>query len=403
MHPLWKTNCHGPSVGEKEHINGQLAVVKADGRYDFLEHFLRLGKAGYHILLQPEGLTPDHQKALKSIDTSGLKEQSIFIRTGGTSGGLRFCIHTTDTLWNAALSQCEFLNIRNTVCVLPFWHVSGLMQFVRKVVTNGVLTVADLSRLELPSHKEETVLSLVPTQLYRLLGREDGLEWLRPFKAILLGGAAAEDTLLQRARDAGLFLAPCYGMTETAAFVTYLKPDEFLSGRGGVGKPLPHVRIQIRDTQGAVLPAGKVGRIHIAATSLAVAYWPEAPFTDMKGWFATGDKGYLDDEDYLYVTGRIDRLITTGGETVDPSEIERVLKQEKLVKDIHVAARPDIEWGEILVAHAVPVESGETVESLRNSAKNCLSAPEVPKEWLLYEALPRNKAGKLESSRLKEL
>lgn len=400
MHPLWASTLQGNARGEAVVTGERLAIITATDADAFIEQFLSLGKAGYHLLLQPEGLSASDQDALTQRDVSALKAQSILIRTGGSSGQLKFCIHNADTLWAAAQAQADFLGIRHNFCVLPLWHVSGLMQLLRSFVKGGRLHVGDLKQSRLPVVEEDTVVSLVPTQLHRLMKREGGVEWLRQFEAILLGGAAAEAALLQRCHDEGIRLAPCYGMTETAAFTTCLQADEFLAGKTGVGRPLPHVRIQIIDTEGKPLEAGQTGRIYIAASSLAKGYWPEAPLADTEGWFATGDQGYLDAEGYLHITGRIDRMITTGGETVNPDAIAQVLKAAGLVQDIHIVGQPDSEWGEVLVAHVEARAPFNSAETLKAAARERLAPAEVPKIWRFYEALPRTAAGKIDFSRL---
>ncbi|MGB0564772.1 MAG: AMP-binding protein, partial [Spirulinaceae cyanobacterium] len=180
----------------------------------------------------------------------------IMIPTGGTSGQIRWAMHTWATLTAAVAGFQQFFGVGqvNSFCVLPLYHVSGLMQFWRSLLTGGRCTLGaytDLKQGHWPSLPQPTgFLSLVPTQLQRLLD-VGGVAWLRQFDTLLLGGAPAWPELLARARHERLRLAPTYGMTETAAQVVTLRPADFLAGNKSSGQVLPHAQVRIND-QGQV-------------------------------------------------------------------------------------------------------------------------------------------------------
>jgi O-succinylbenzoic acid--CoA ligase len=171
----------------------------------------------------------------------------IMIPTGGTSGKIRFAIHTWQTLTASVRGfQAHFsLNSINSFCILPLYHVSGLMQFIRSLITGGKLFIGSYQKLKLGQIPDfpnaDFFISLVPKQLQILL--PDYSEWLGHFKTILLGGAPATPQLLNQARNYQLKLAPTYGMTETASQIVTLKPEEFLQGNNSSGKVLPHAQI----------------------------------------------------------------------------------------------------------------------------------------------------------------
>ncbi|MBE7384221.1 MAG: AMP-binding protein [Leptolyngbya sp. SIO1E4] len=332
-------------------------------------------------------------------------EPSILIPTGGSSGALRFAAHTWTTLTASVQGFQQHFHCPtvNAYCVLPLFHVSGLMQALRCLLSGGVLICQPFQALlqegMIAPVPDPAFLSLVPTQLQRLLKCDrDFTPWLQSFTAILLGGAPPWPSLLHTARQLLLPLAPTYGMTETASQVATLHPHEFLVGNRSSGRTLPHASITIRDTAGQPLPPGQTGLIAIEAASLAQAYSQ----TPVSVPLQTGDLGYLDAAGYLYVLGRQTTLILTGGEKVLPEEVEAAILATGMVQDAAVVGIPDDDWGETVVAVVVseaPVEGGDR---LRQTLKPRLSPYKIPKRWLQRPSLPRNAQGKLNRADLRQ-
>jgi O-succinylbenzoic acid--CoA ligase len=319
------------------------------------------------------------------------------IPTGGTSGQLKFARHDEETLGAAVGGFARHFGLAqvNSVGVLPLHHVSGLMAWLRCAMTGGEYLPLDwkaVERGELPHVPTKTAgwtISLVPTQLERLLHcragsphpasgepvsapaavervapnalardgtkrvegnafhpREAGsaippynqaaVDWLRQFKIIFLGGAPAWPDLLDRAAAAGLPLSLGYGMTETAAMVTALRPAEFLAGARNNGTALPHATVKI----------GPAETIVLGGESLFRGYYPQ--WRD-RGDYETQDRGLLDERNHLFVLGRRDAVIITGGEKVDPAEIEAVLRGTGQFPDLVVLGLPDVKWGQQVV------------------------------------------------------
>ncbi|KGF73938.1 hypothetical protein DO97_06265 [Neosynechococcus sphagnicola sy1] len=157
-------------------------------------------------------------------------------------------------------------------------------------------------------------LSLVPTQLQRLLGHPEGGGWLSRFRTVFLGGAPPWPELLTQARASGIPLALTYGMTETAAQIATLRPQAFLQGQSHCGSVLPHAHVRICDPTGQPLPLNQPGTIDIQAPSLALGYYPDAPGSGFHGdGFQTDDQGWLDGDGCLHILGRNSSKIITGG------------------------------------------------------------------------------------------
>jgi o-succinylbenzoate---CoA ligase len=338
----------------------------------------------------------------------------IMIPTGGSSGQIKFAIHTWATLTASVRGFQAFFEITSihSCCVLPLYHVSGLMQFLRSLLTNGQflkMPFADLVHgqstqpewevfLEMDSIRPQNFfLSLVPTQLQRLLQQTTRIPWLQKFPTILLGGAPAWPALVEQARQHQLNLAPTYGMTETAAQVATLRPSEFLQANSSTGRPLPHANIHIIDLVGKDLEANQTGQISLQATSLFQGYYPDRSLSSV---YVTDDLGYLDTQGYLYIVGRSSRKIISGGENVFPEEVEAALYATGLVEEVYVMGIKDNQWGEIIAAFYVPIHSRVTPTELREGLDSRLSRFKHPKHWIAVKELPRNAQGKLDRARL---
>jgi O-succinylbenzoic acid--CoA ligase len=322
----------------------------------------------------------------------------IMIPTGGSSGKIKFAIHTWQTLTASVLGFTEYFQINtvNSFCILPLYHVSGLMQFIRCFTTKGKLVITESKKLEisqLPNiNPSEFFISLVPTQLERILQNPDLTQWLSRFATVLLGGAPPWDNLLIKARFHQIRLAPTYGMTETASQIATLKPDEFLQGKFNSGKILPHAKIIIDN---------KSKNIKIQSQSLALGYYPHI-WEDADN-FAVDDIGFLDDQGYLHILGRNSDKIITGGENVYPIEVESAIRKTNLVLDVCVIGIDDKYWGQALTAIYIPNNENISSLEIETQLRKQLSKFKIPKYWISLPGLPRNTQGKINRQQLQQI
>lgn len=331
----------------------------------------------------------------------------IMIPTGGSSGKIRFAMHTWETLMASVRGFQHYFNLEkvNSFCILPLYHVSGLMQFLRSFTSGGKLVISALKLLEngekYDIEPSDFVISLVPTQLQRLLEKPDLTTWLSRFQTILLGGAPAWLELLETSRNYGIRLAPTYGMTETASQIVTLKPEAFLAGNNTSGQILPHAKVIIKGEKGEILGINQTGIINIQADSLALGYYPE--FFPGREEFQLDDLGYIDENGNLKIVGRNSNKIITGGENVFPNEVEAAIIATQMVEDVCVIGLPDRQWGEIVTAIYVPKSADININNLKTSIEDKLSKFKHPKKWIAVENLPRNAQGKINRQRLKEI
>ncbi|WP_448267912.1 2-succinylbenzoate--CoA ligase [Nostoc sp. DSM 114159] len=332
---------------------------------------------------------------------------SIMIPTGGSSGQIKFAIHTWETLTASIQGFTEYFQLKqvNSFCVLPLYHVSGLMQFMRSFTTGGKLNIQPFKAVEssqiLNIKQSEFFISLVPTQLQRLLQNPELTKWLSQFNTVLLGGAPAWNELLEKARFHRIRLAPTYGMTETASQIATLKPDDFLSGKISSGQILPHAKVTIRNQQGEILNSNQIGNITIQAQSLALGYYPIT--RENQTDFQVDDLGFLDEQGYLNIVGRNSDKIITGGENIYPAEIESAIQATQMVADICVIGIPDKHWGQALTAIYIPNKSDTSALKIQTLLKDKLSRFKIPKYWIPQQNLPRNSQGKINRQQLQQI
>lgn len=331
----------------------------------------------------------------------------IMIPSGGSSGKIRFAIHTWETLTASVQGFQQYFKLSeiNSFCTLPLYHVSGLMQFMRSFTSGGKLAIQPFKDLDkckrYDIEPEKFFISLVPTQLQQLLQNPDTANWLSCFHTVLLGGAPAWPEILEIARKYQIKLALTYGMTETASQIATLKPEDFLSGNNSSGQILPHAKVTIRGSKGEILCYNKIGNIAVNTKSLALGYYPEK-LVDRE-YCQLDDLGFFDKNNYLHIVGRNSDKIITGGENVFPIEVETAIRTTNLVADVAVIGLLDKHWGEAVTAIYVPANFEVTVKTLQAAIEDKLSKFKRPKNWILVEELPRNSQGKVNREQLQQI
>ena len=342
----------------------------------------------------------------------------VVVRSGGSTGGSRCCAQPSQHLDRSAAATAHWLmgigvDPASTLLLnpLPLAHVSGLMPWWRgrcwgaghQPLAPGLMkTPTELLAFcrGLPAwRKNPAVLSMVPTQLARLLAHPDGVAFLQQLQLIWIGGAALPALLAEQARALQLPLAPCYGSTETAAMVAALPPERFLAGEPGCGDSLMDVELRLA-TDGA---------LQVRTDRLALGrWWADQPdrwesLRDADGWWRSGDQAALTPG--LQIAGRIDGAIHSGGETVFPEQLEERLMAALQAVSLPVSAVlllgvDDQEWGQRMVA-LVGSSDAAVLQRLELLTRPWPAA-ETPRRWLLCPDLAPNALGKWQRQRWRE-
>ncbi|KAA9164416.1 acyl--CoA ligase [Amycolatopsis acidicola] len=286
---------------------------------------------------------------------------------------------------------------------VPLFHLAGvqvscatLLQGGKIVMLNGKFDPAEVLRLI----QEEKVKSWgsIPTMVTRVLDYPGLSEWdTSTLKSVPLGGSAVPANLRERIRQAFPNVkgrvGSLYGLTESGGLLAAGAGSEIGDHPGRVGKPLPVVEVRIAnpDSEG-------IGEIMGRTPNVPEGYLGEGPIEDEDGWIATGDLGRIDDEGYLYVTGRVKEVIIRGGENIAAANVENTLLSHPAVADAGVLGVPDKDLGEIVGAVVVPhADAGlPGIEELTQLCKEKLARFEVPERWWIRrEQLPMSGIGKI--------
>lgn len=383
------------------------------------------GRRWLHLQAVPAGGPPANGD-LSNLDFAWPHGGGVVLASGGSQGGRSLCLQPWIHLDRSAAAcgrWLEGLGLSPEGLILlnplPLHHISGLMPWWRgrfwgaqHVQLSPPLMKDPAALLEtsldLPGWgRKPAVVSLVPTQLKRLLDHPQGRVWLQHLELVWVGGAGLPVPLAERARELGIRLAPCYGATETAAMVVALTPDRFLHGELGCGEPLDDVELHLdRD-----------GVVRLRTQRLALARWRDgrlAPLVDAEGWWCSGDAAALvtaeDGFRSLQIRGRIDGAIHSGGETVFPEQLSQRLLHQAQEQGLPVNAvlflpMASEEWGQRLVALVrcrdgwIETEGWASVQAAMRSITSDWLPAEKPMQWLECAVLEPSLEGKWERGR----
>jgi acyl-CoA synthetase (AMP-forming)/AMP-acid ligase II len=302
----------------------------------------------------------------------------------------------------------------------PLYHIAGLTSLLNALYS-GRQTVL-MSQFEAGAWLEAvpryaiTNAFLVPTMLARVLDHPDfAAADLSGLESVTYGAAPMPPSVIRHAIDAfprTVGFAGAYGQTETTSTVAVLDPDDHRVWDGSaeeqeaklrrlrsVGRVLDDVAVRVVDPDGNVLPPNAPGEVQLRTFRAMDGYWGAKEKTrvtiDDEGWVHTGDMGYLDEDDYLFLVGRAGDMIIRGGENIAPDEVEAVLYEHPDVLEAGVVGVPDEEWGERVVAAVVLREGAPGVDVVMAHCKARLAGFKRPERILLMEELPRTSTGKL--------
>ena len=348
---------------------------------------------------------PDGVTTLRSGQKMGVAEgTAVIVPTSGSTAMPKQVELSAAALLHSARASLARIGARageRWLCCLPTMYIAGLQVLVRSLVSGTDPVLADRADAQTVAASGCAHVSLVPTQLRRLLDeREGGLSSpLAGFSSVLLGGAAAP-AVLAAARAAEVPVVTTYGMTETCGGCVY------------DGLPLDGVQVKISHDKriwigGPVLFSGyrpgARGPWGDGIPPRAGGVWGGSSPRDDAAWFRTGDLGRMDSAGRLVVRGRADDVINTGGYLVVPGEVAALLQTCPGVRDVAVLGLPDPEWGERVIAVVAPADPAEppTLELLRLHVQQRLPYYAAPSKLVMVDAVPMLPSGKHDLARLR--
>ena len=354
---------------------------------------------------------------------------AVLLYTSGTTAAPKAAVLRHRHLTSYIIGTVEFGGAGDDEAVLvsvPPYHIAGIANLLSNLYAGRrivYLTQFDAQGwVDAVRREQVTNAMVVPTMLARICDiveadgtREGGgpgsggpVTGLPMLRSLSYGGARTPSTVLQRvmALLPELDLVNAYGLTETSSTIAVLGPDDHRAARDGdpvavgrlasVGKVLPTVEVQVRGADGEPVGAGEPGEIWVRGEQVSGEYAGRDNPLDAEGWFPIRDRGWVDEEDYLFVEGRADDTIIRGGENVAPAEVEEVLLSHPDVAECAVVGLPDEEWGQRIAAVVVPVEgSSPDAEAIREHVRATLRGSKTPDVVVFHEALPHTETGKL--------
>lgn len=339
---------------------------------------------GPPVVAVPKGVRPTVLRPSEPLDVA---DAGAVLLTSGSSGPHKAVVLTRSAMRAAARATAERLGDEaiTWTCALPTHFVAGFMVLVRAALSGREPFFAEPDLSNLHHAPGTNAISIVGTQLYRVLDEEDRLAKLRRIQHILVGGSAVDEAQLRRAREAGLNIITTYGMSETCGGCVY------------DGVPLTGVEVETRPRDD--LAEGE-GQVFLRGPQLFTGYRCDPAATRdalVDGWLRTQDRGRLVDG-RLEIAGRLDDVVISGGVNIDLAQVQRA------VQAIHlhalVAAVPDEEWGVRLVLLDT---SDRTLESWRDNLSGALPRTWLPRARVHVEHLPLTDRGKLDRASVQAL
>ena len=343
--------------------------------------------------------------------------------TGGTTGAPKAAMYTHGAQILAAMCyQLQFSRLTSDDLVFltqPFSHGSSQWALPAALAGAGLIVephfdVAPV--LDQIQDQRATVVKIVPTVLFRMVEEQRRKPRdLGRLRLISYGAAPMPEELMREAMDTfDCDFSQTYGTAEGSAAITSLTSEDHQQERKSpgallrsVGRPYPIVDIAILDEDGARLQPGEVGEVTVSSPMIMPGYWndPDQSSEKLRGnRVLTGDVGYLSPDGYLYLVGRKNDLINSGGYNVYPGEVEEAMRSLVGVQDAAVTCVPDKEWGERVVA-AVVLEEGVRLEAqdVIRMTREILAGYKTPKQVLIVDGLPTTINGKADRAKVRSL
>jgi long-chain acyl-CoA synthetase len=345
---------------------------------------------------------------------------AIVLFTSGTTSQPKAVELSHNNLTSYVTGTVEFESAEPTdaalICVPPY-HIAGVSAALsnlyagRKMVYLPNFDAGEWVRLI--DAERVTTATVVPTMLDRIVtvleSGDEGSRELPSLRSLAYGGSKVGLPLVRRALELlpHVGFVNAYGLTETSSTIAVLTPDDHRAAQaasadhvakrlGSVGRPVPGIELQIRDERGEVLPPGESGELFVRGEQVSGRYTGIGSVLDADGWFPTRDVALLDEDGYLFISGRSDDTIIRGGENIAPAELEEVLIEHSHVRDVAVVGVEDPQWGQAIVAVVVPAAGIDPdPEELREHVRKSLRGSRTPDRVVFRDELPTTPTGKV--------
>ena len=349
-------------------------------------------------------------------DSEPADDVAVIIYTSGTTSAPKGVLLRHENLTSYVLATVDFAGADENAAALmsvPPYHIAA----VSNVLTNlfagrRVLTLDQFTPeawLDLVRAEYVTNAMVVPTMLARIMDASDLDRDVPTLRTLAYGGAPMPRRVIEAALVAWphVDFVNAYGLTETSSTVSILGPEDHRTAiesadprvrdrLASVGKPVPGIEIEIRAEHDEAAGPRELGRVWIRGDQVSGQYAGLGSSLDQRGFFDSRDNGYMDEDGYLFITGRADDTIIRGAENIAPAEIEEVLLRHPDVADAVVVGVPDEEWGQRIEAVVVARSGAQLdLEALRETVRGALRTSKTPDRIVCWQEIPRTPLGKV--------
>jgi fatty-acyl-CoA synthase len=421
---LLNSEFSGPQIKEVAEREGAKLIIYDD------EYCQAVSKADPPLgKLRALGVNPDKDEPSGSTDetledlvarSSGkpapkvTKHSSIIILTSGTTGTPKGANRSTPPTLapiGGILSHVPFKSGEVTSLPAPMFHALGFLHATIAMMLGSTLVLRRRFKpptvlADIDEHKV-TAMVVVPVMLSRILDGLDAMERkpdLSSLRIVFVSGSQLGAELATRAlKELGPVIYNLYGSTEIA-FATIARPKDLSINPATVGPVVKGVKVKILDDNGNELPQGEVGRIFVGNFFPFEGYTGGGHKQIIDGLMSSGDVGYFDEHNLLYVSGRDDEMIVSGGENVFPAEVEDLISGHPEVVEATALGVEDTEWGHRLRAFVVKTDGANIGEDdIKTYVRDHLARYKVPREVVFLDELPRNPTGKILKRELRDI
>jgi fatty-acyl-CoA synthase len=421
---LLNSSFSGPQIKEvSEREDAKLLIYDDEYAKDVSKADPPLGK------VRALGFTPDSDESSDSDDETlanlvaanskspapkASKRSSIIILTSGTTGTPKGANRSTPPSLapiGGILSHVPFKANEVTSLPAPMFHALGFLHATIGMFLGSTLVLHNKFKpagvLEDIEKHKVTAVVVVPVMLSRMLDaleKADGKPDLSSLRIIFVSGSALGADVAERTlKDFGPVIYNMYGSTEIA-FATIAEPKHLKHNSSTAGPVVKGVKVKIYDDNGKELPQGEVGRIFVGTTFPFEGYTGGGGKQIIDGLLSSGDVGYFDEHGLLFISGRDDEMIVSGGENVFPAEIEDLISGHPDVVEATALGVEDKEWGHRLRAFVVKKQNADLDEdTVKHYVRDHLAKYKVPREVIFLDELPRNPTGKILKRELRDI
>lgn len=421
---LLNSEFSGPQIKEVSEREGAKLIIYDD------EYTKAVSKASPELgKLRALGTNPDSDERSGSTDETladliersskepapkAARHASIIILTSGTTGTPKGANRSTPPTLapvGGILSHVPFKAGEVTSLPAPMFHALGYLHGTIAMFLGSTLVLRRKFKPPLVLQDIEkykvTAMVVVPVMLSRILEaveKMDSKPDLSSLKIVFVSGSALGADLAERSlEDLGPVIYNMYGSTEIA-FATIAEPKHLQYNSSTVGPVVKGVRVKIYDDNGKEVPQGEVGRIFVGNAFPFEGYTGGGKKQIIDGLLSSGDVGYFDENGLLYISGRDDEMIVSGGENVFPAEVEDLITGHPDVVEATAIGVDDKEWGHRLRAFVVKKDGADLDEdTVKHYVRDHLARYKVPREVIFLDELPRNPTGKILKRELREM